>query len=74
MDYKLKKEELQRKLKEKEEFRQKSKQETYEASKQVLKQKPVFVAIEEKFKEEVEIPELEEKKKKLKERSIILNL
>ena len=30
-------------------------------------QKPVYVAIEEKFREEVEIPELEEKKKKLKE-------
>jgi hypothetical protein len=51
----------------KEEQRKKFKDETELAIKQVKRAKPVYMVIEEKFKEEVEIPDLEEKKKKLKE-------
>eukprot|EP00347_Sterkiella_histriomuscorum_P004256 403361148 len=66
-DYSLKKQEIKDKILKRTEDRIKFKNDTEFAIKNVLQQKPVYVVIEEKYKEYVEMPQLESVKQKLKE-------
>lgn len=54
-------------MKEKEFERQKFREDTLNAVKVVKKMKPLYKVYEEKFKEEIEMPELQLKKKQLEE-------
>ena len=47
-------------MKEKEEERKKFRDETAVAVKEVMKAKPKYMVIEQKYKEEIEIPDLEQ--------------
>jgi hypothetical protein len=51
--------EIIQKMKEKEEERKKFRVETDQAYKQVAKQKPLYMVLEQKFTEEVVLPELD---------------
>lgn len=61
-DYQLKKKEIIEKMKEKEEQRKKFRDDTAVAVKQVMKAKPLYMVIENRYKEEIELPDLDEKK------------
>ena len=54
-------------MRKKEEERRKFRDETEENIRKVLKTKPLYTQIEERFHYDVELPELEEKKRALKE-------
>ena len=59
--------EILEKMKEKEEERRKFREETAVAVKEVFKQKPRYIELEENYKEKIEMPEFEQQKKKLQE-------
>lgn len=65
-EYRQKRREIIQRMKEKEEMRKKFRDDTAIAVKQVMKATPLYKVIEQKYKEEVEMPELNEKKQKLK--------
>lgn len=65
-EYQIKKREIIEKMREKEEQRKKFRDDTAVAVKQVMKAKPLYKVIETRYKEEIEMPDLDEKKQKLK--------
>jgi len=65
--YRLKKAELKEKLKEKEEQRRRFRDDTAVAVKQVMRERPLYMVIEDKYRESIEMPDLEEKKKRLQD-------
>eukprot|EP00347_Sterkiella_histriomuscorum_P008518 403344795 len=67
IEYKSKKQEILQQMKEKEEQRKKFRDETAVAVKQVMRAQPLYMVIEQKYKSEIELPELDQQKQKLKQ-------
>ncbi len=60
LNFKMKKQDIIQKMKEKEEQRKKFRDDTDQAYKEVAKQKPLYMVLEQKFTEEFVLPELDQ--------------